>query len=148
MNLRIPLAALALGAALAACSSGPPRRVHPSTASIQQLAVEADGSWRVILRLQNFSTFPMRYSGVDAKLSIDGKDAGTLSVALDLDILANSGDVVEARLQGAGASPLPQDRDFAYRLEGTIRTSEPKESFEFERSSRLSPVPGVANTWR
>lgn len=146
MNLRIPLAALALGAALAACSSGPPRRVHPSTASIQQLAVEADGSWRVVLRLQNFSTFPMRYSGVDAKLSIDGKDVGTLNVALDLDILANSGDVVEARLQGG--SVLPQDRDFAYRLDGTIRTSEPKESFEFERSSRLSPVPGVANTWR
>lgn len=146
MNLRIPLAALALGAALAACSSGPPRRVHPSTASIQQLAVEADGSWRVVLRLQNFSTFPMRYSGVDAKLSIDGKDVGTLSVALDLDILANSGDVVEARLQGGSA--LPQDRDFAYRLDGTIRTSEPKESFDFERSSRLSPVPGVANTWR
>ena len=146
MNLRIPLAALALGAALAACSSGPPRRVHPSTASIQQLAVEADGSWRVAVRLQNFSTFPMRYSGIDAKLSIDGKDVGALSVALDLEILANSGDVVEARVQGGSA--LPQDRDIAYQLEGTIRTSEPNESFEFERSSRLSPVPGVANTWR
>jgi hypothetical protein len=146
MNLRIPLAALALGAALAACSSGPPRRVHPSTASIQQLAVEADGSWRVAVRLQNFSTFPMRYSGIDAKLSIDGKDVGALSVALDLEILANSGDVVEARVQGGSA--LPQDRDIAYQLEGTIRTSEPSERFEFERSSRLSPVPGVANTWR
>ena len=43
MNLRIPLAALVLGAMLTACSGGPPRRVHPSTASIQQLAVEADG---------------------------------------------------------------------------------------------------------
>lgn len=146
MNLRIPLAALALGAALAACSSGPPRRVHPSTASIQQLAVEADGSWRVTVRLQNFSTFPMRYSGIDAKLGIDGKDVGALSVALDLEILANSGEVVDARLQGGTA--LPQDRDVAYRLEGTIHTSEPNESFEFERSSRLSPVPGVANTWR
>lgn len=146
MNLRIPLAALTLGAALAACSSGPPRRVHPSTASIQQLAVEADGSWRVAVRLQNFSTFPMRYSGIDAKLSIDGKDVGALSVALDLEILANSGDVVEARVQGGSA--LPQDRDIAYQLEGTIRTSEPSERFEFERSSRLSPVPGVANTWR
>ena len=146
MNLRIPLAALALGAALAACSSGPPRRVHPSTASIQQLAVAADGSWRVTLRLQNFSTFPMRYGSIEAKLSVDGKDAGMLGVALDLDILANSGDVVEARMTGGPA--LPQDRDFAYRLEGTIRTSEPSESFDFERSSRLSPVPGVANTWR
>jgi hypothetical protein len=146
MNLRIPLAALALGAALAACSSGPPRRVHPSTASIQQLAVEADGSWRLTLRLQNFSTFPMRYSSVEAKLSIDGKDAGTLSATTDLEILANSGETVVARLQGG--PPLPPERDIPYQLEGTIRTSEPNESFDFERSSRLSPVPGVANTWR
>lgn len=146
MNLRIPLAALVLGAMLTACSGGPPRRVHPSTASIQQLAVEADGSWRVQLRVQNFSTFPMRYEGVEAKLSVDGKDAGTLATALDLEILANSGDVVEARMQGGPA--LPRGRDFAYRLEGTIRTSEPRESFDFERSSRLSPVPGIADTWR
>ena len=146
MNLRIPLAALALGATLAACSSGPPRRVHPSTASVQQLAVQADGSWRVTLRLQNFSTFPMRYSAVEAKLDVDGKEVGTLGAALDLEILANSGDVVEARLPSGPA--LPQDRDFAYHLSGTIRTSEPNQSFDFDRSSRLSPVPGVANTWR
>lgn len=146
MNLRFPLVALALGAALAACSSGPPKRVHPSTASIQQLALEPDGSWRVALRLQNFSTFPMRYGSVEAKLEIDGKPAGTLSVGTDIEILANSGDVVEARMPAATA--LPTDRDFAYRLDGTIRTSEPSENFHFERSSRLSPVPGVANTWR
>jgi hypothetical protein len=146
MNLRIPLAVLAFGAALVACSSGPPRRVHPSTASIQQLSVEADGSWRVTLRLQNFSTFPMRYSSVEAKLRIDGKEAGTLNASTDLEILANSGEVVVAGLQGGPA--LPAERDFAYQLEGTIRTSEPSESFDFERSSRLSPVPGVANTWR
>lgn len=146
MDVRIPLAALALGAALVACSSGPPRRVHPSTASIQQLALEADGSWRVTLRLQNFSTFPMRYGQIEAKLRIDGKEAGTLQVSTDLEILANSGEVVEARLQGAPA--LPAGRDFPYQLEGTIRTTEPRESFDFERASRLSPVPGVANTWR
>jgi hypothetical protein len=146
MNPRIPLAALAIGALLAACGGGPPRRMHPSTASIQQLAVEADGSWRVTLRLQNFSTFPMRYSMVEAKLSIDGKEAGTLSATTDLEILANSGDVVVARLQGSQAQP--PDRDFAYVMNGTIRTSEPSQAFDFERSSRLSPVPGVANTWR
>lgn len=43
---------------------------------------------------------------------------------------------------------LPIDRDFAYQLKGTIETSEPKESFKFDRSSRLSPVPGVPNTYR
>ncbi len=146
MNPRIPLAALVLGVALGACSSGPPKRLHPSTASIQQLALEADGSWRVTLRLQNFSTFPMRYGQIEAKLRIDGKEAGTLQVSTDIEILANSGDVVEARLPRGPA--LAPDHDFAYRLEGTIRTSEPSEAFKFERASRLSPVPGIPNTWR
>ena len=30
----------------------------------------------------------------------------------------------------------------------TIRTSDPDETFKFERASRLSPVPGIPNTWR
>src|SRR5690606_3602572 len=39
---------------LAACSSGPVRRVSEPSASIQQLTVRADGSWSVDLRLQNY----------------------------------------------------------------------------------------------
>jgi len=144
MKLRI--AATLAFAALAACSSGPPKRVHPSTASIQQLALQPDGSWRIELRVQNYSTFPMRYGTVEATMEIDGNKAGTLTAHADLEILANSGDVIEARL--SGGPPLPADRDFEYQLEGTIRTSDPVESFPFKRTSRLSPVPGVADTWR
>ena len=38
--------------------------------------------------------------------------------------------------------------DIVYALEGRITTSEPKGDYPFERSSRLSPVPGLADTWR
>lgn len=146
MILRNLLAALALACLLTACGSGPVRKVHPSTASIQQLAVQADGSWKITLRIQNFSTFPMRYSAVKATLAIAGTDAGAVSSAPDMDILGNSGDVIETVVKPS--APLPTSGNFEYRLKGTIDTSEPKESFPFDTTSRLSPVPGVANTYR
>lgn len=146
MNLRHVVAALAILISLAACSSGPVRKVHPSTLSIQQLAVHADGHWSITLRIQNFSTFPMQYGAIDATLSINGNDAGAIKLPLDINIVGNSGDVVDASL----LSPvkLSESGDFAYQLKGTIATSEPKESFKFDTSSRLSPVPGVPNTYR
>jgi hypothetical protein len=146
MILRHVIAASALACLLTACGGGPVRKVHPSTASIQQLAAQADGRWKITLRIENFSTFPMHYSAVDATLSVDGKDIGTLHATPDIDIVGNSGDVVEATL--ATSAKLPATRDFGYRLKGSISTSEPKERFEFDRSSRLSPVPGIADTWR
>ena len=147
MNLRTPVVASALLILLSACSSsGPPRKLHPSTASIQQLTVQPDGSWALKLRVQNYSTFAMRYSALNATLSIDGVEAGEIRATTDMEIVANSGDVIDASVRSS--SKLPVDRDFAYQVKGTIETSEPKESFKFDRSSRLSPVPGVPNTYR
>jgi hypothetical protein len=146
MNLRTPVVVSALLILLSACGSGPPRKIHPSTASIQQLTVQADGSWSLKLRVQNYSTFPMRYSALNAKLSIDGVEVGEVRATTDMEIVANNGDVIDASVRSS--SKLPADRDFAYQIKGTIETSEPKESFEFNRSSRLSPVPGVPNTYR
>ena len=139
-------ALFALACILTACSSGPVRKVHPSTASIQQLAVQADGSWKITLRIQNFSTMSMHYSGFDAKLKIAGTDAGEIKLSHDLDIVGNSGDVVEVALKPV--TKLPASGDFAYQLKGTIDTSEPKANFKIDMSSRLSPVPGVSNTYR
>lgn len=146
MSLRNLLASLVLASLLTACSSGPVKKVHPSTASIQQLAVQADGSLKVALRIQNFSTFSMHFSALKAKLTIDGKDVGEISIAPDLDIVGNSGDVVDVTLKSS--LKLPASGEFAYQLKGSIDTSEPQESFKFDTSSRLSPVPGVANTYR
>lgn len=131
---------------LAACSSGPVRKVHPSTASIQQLAILPGGEWQLSIRIENFSNVAMHYEALDARLSIDGAEAGEIHAAPDIDIAANSGDVVTARLRPG--MQLRSDTDFGYRLEGTIRTNDPRANFKFERSSRLSPVPGIPNTWR
>lgn len=146
MTLRNLLTLLAIACLVAACSSGPARKVHPSTASIQQLSVQPDGSWRITVRIQNFSTMAMHYSAFDARLSIAGADAGKIDISPDIDIVGNSGDVIETTLKPS--TRLPASGDFAYRLKGTIETSEPKASFPFERNSRLSPVPGVADTYR
>jgi hypothetical protein len=146
MNLRIPTVLAALAVLLSACGSGPKRVVHPSTASIQQLAVQPDGSWKITLRIQNYSTLPMHYSRIEANLVVAGADAGNIDIAPDIDIVSSNGDVVDATLHAS--AKLPASGDFAYQLKGHIETSEPKERFEFDRSSRLSPVPGVPNTYR
>ena len=60
------LAWLLVLAVLGACSRsgnlGMIRRVNPPVASVQQLALRADGSWHLVLRLHNFSTVPMRFA--------------------------------------------------------------------------------------
>jgi hypothetical protein len=142
-RLSVPLA---LGILLAACGGGPVRKVHPSTASIQQLAVQPDGSWKIALRIQNYSTFSMHFTRVDAALTVDGKDGGTLKAAPEIDIVGSSGDVVDVAFR-----PTTEVRfgtDIAYALKGTIDTRDPDESFKFETASRLTPVPGIANTYR
>jgi hypothetical protein len=146
MSRTLRIGVLALTCLMGACSDGPVKRVHPSTASIQQLAVLPDGSWKITLRIQNYSTMAMHYSAFDARLSIADVDAGQIRLAPDVDIVGSNGDVIETILKPS--TRLPASGDFAYKLKGTIDTSEPKESFPFERASRLSPIPGVANTYR
>jgi len=135
-----------LAATLSACGSGPTRKVHPSTASIQQIAVQPDGHWRVTLRIQNYSTFAMHYAGFDAALTVNGVDAGQLKFAPDIDIVASNSDVVDTTF--VPPASLKLDRDVAYALKGTIRTTDPDNDFKFSASSHLSPAPGLANTWR
>jgi hypothetical protein len=88
----------------------------------------------------------MHYSALDTTVTIAGTDVGEIKIAPDIDIVGNNGDVIEATLKTS--AKLPSSGDFAYQLKGRIDTSEPKASFPFERASRLSPVPGVANTYR
>ena len=55
---------------LAACSSGPPRRVYPPQATVQELRVQADGQVAATLRIQNFSTVPMTFTRLQATLTL------------------------------------------------------------------------------
>jgi hypothetical protein len=145
MNVRLFLVAGLIACVLAGCSFGSQRRITPSQVTIQELVVQPDGQWRLTLRIQNFSTVSMHYASLQATLAVAGADVGTIDVKPDVDIPQNSADVLDVRIKATAALPA---KDFDYRISGTIDTSEPKETFKFDRSSRLSPAPGLAGTWR
>jgi uncharacterized lipoprotein YmbA len=145
MTLRHLIAAIAVVTLLAGCGSGPVRRITPSQVSIQELSAQPGGQWKLTLRIQNYSTVPMTYSSIHGTLVVAGADVGTIDVRTDFDIPANSADVVDTVVPASAALP---SGDIAYKIEGTIATREPKDEFKFNRSSRLSPTPGLPNTWR
>lgn len=132
---------------LSACGGGPVKRISPPTASVQELGIRADGSWHLLIRVQNFSNVSMTFSAIDARLELAGVDVGTISLPIGLDIPGASADVFETTIRPAPGT-RPAAGEFAYRLHGRIESSEPKGDYKFERSSRLSPVPGLPDTWR
>ncbi len=141
-------------ALVAACSSGPKKRINPPRASIQQLAVQADGSWQLSVRLQNFSSVSTAFSAVDAKLVIGGQDAGQVTLQPGISIGPESADVVVAMLRptlGAKlvvASAIASSQSTAYSLSGTITTSKPKGNYPFNYDSTLNPAPGLNGVMR
>jgi len=142
---RTLIAAAAAALLLAGCGSGPVKRINPPTASIQQLVVDGSGTWRLTLRIQNFSTVPMVFGRLDATVKVDGTEVGTLALPLGIDVVGNSAEVVEATLPVSARLPTG---DFAYELTGHIDVTDPKKVYPFDRSSRLTPVPGLPGTWR
>lgn len=157
MSLRVWLAIGAALLLLASCASGPVRRVSEPAVGIQQLTVGPDGSWTVDVRINNFSSIPMRFDALELKLGLGGQDAGALAAGPALDIGPESADVVsiglkpqaQARLQVADA--LASGRGIAYSLSGTVRATPDggrQRSFEVKRESSLSPVPGIPGALR
>jgi L-fucose isomerase-like protein len=154
--LRSAIACLVLAVLLAACG-GPVRRVSEPAAGIQQLAVAADGSWTVDLRIDNFSSIPMRFERVDMAVTIGGTAAGRLAGAPALSIGPESADIAtlrmtpsaEARLRIADA--LASGRGIDYALDGRVdavpEDAGPR-SFDIDRRSALSPVPGLPGVLR
>jgi hypothetical protein len=151
----LPLLTAAL--ALAACGSGPVRRVSEPAAQIQQLTVRADGTWDVQLRLQNFSSIPMVFGTLQLELSTAGAAAGTLRASPALGIGPESADVVAVGLQPstaakvAVADALASGRGVPYSLSGSV-TATPQDAsartFEIQRQSALSPAPGLPGVLR
>lgn len=147
-----------LVALLAACSSGVPRRVSEPAASIQQLTVQADGRWSIELRLQNYSSIPMRFENVSFDFKVGDESAGTLATQPALTIGPESADVVtvafdpsaNARLLLAGM--LADGRGIGYRLEGTVSAAPADRGkvrdYKTKRDSQLSPVPGLPGVLR
>ena len=149
---------LSLATLLAACSSGPVRRVSEPAASIQQLSVRADGSWSVDLRIENFSTVPMRFNAIRLPLTVGGQEAGTLQgSAGGISIGPESADVVtlvHAPAVGAKvalADALGSGRGVGYSFEGTLRAAPEdgrEREYKVKRNSALSPVPGLTGVLR
>lgn len=143
---------------LAACgSSGPVRRVSEPAANIQQLTVRADGSWSVDLRLDNFSSVPMRFDSVRLALMVDGQAAGTLQATPAIQIGPEAADVVTAALvptpavRIAIADALASGRGIDYTLEGTLSAAPEKggpRDYKVKRDNSLNPVPGLAGVLR
>jgi hypothetical protein len=143
---------------LAGCSSGPVRRVSEPAARLQQLTVRADGGWSLEVRIENFSSVPMRFDALDLALQIaPDADAGPVRANPALSIGPESADVItvaitpQAAAKIAVADALASGRSVNYSLRGRIDAT-PDEgklrSFDIERSSVLSPAPGLPGVLR
>jgi len=146
-----------LALCLAACASGPPRRVSEPAASIQQLTVRGDGRWSVDLRIENFSSVPMRFDGVSIGMALGGETAGALQGQPRLEIGPESADIATLALTPtpaariAVADALATGRSIAYSLQGTLEAAAGTgnaRSYPVKRSSSLTPVPGLPGVLR
>lgn len=152
-NVKI-LALLLLAALLAACAGGPPKRIFPPQASLQELRVQPDGRWAASIRIQNFSTVPMRFSGFDATLDINGGEAARIVLDPGLSIGPGSNELVTHVFQPSAAARAAVDAAIGnrgsvrYALSGRIATSEPRTENPFDYQSGLNPVPGLAGVLR
>ena len=156
MSLRHALIA-AVVLALAACSGGPVRRVSEPAAGIQQLSVRADGRWDVVVRLDNFSSVPMRFTDARLDIAFDNGAAATLQAQPGISIGPESADVFTTTLTPlpAGrarlATTLADGQGLNYTLGGTVQAG-PEDgasrSYKIERKSALTPVPGVPGVLR
>lgn len=144
-------------ALLASCKTGPVRRVSEPGARIQQLTVRADGRWSVDVRIENFSSVPMQFDRFDLQLKLGQENAGQLVGQPGLSIGPESADVVKVELTPTGtaklivADALAGGRGLDYSLKGEILATPDQakqRSFTVERSSALSPAPGLPGVMR
>ncbi|GGY26168.1 hypothetical protein GCM10008098_18880 [Rhodanobacter panaciterrae] len=148
-----------LTAGLIAC--GPAKKsVYPPTVSIQQLSVLPGGQWQLTVRIQNNSYAEMDFKSLDGQLQVADSVPIRLHAVFKLDIPALTGDVAQVdvlptaamaqALQGiAGQGSSGR---LAYRVSGSASAKPEQEDkprdFDFNGNDWLSPVPGIANTYR
>lgn len=145
---------LVLVALLAACAGGPPKRVYPPQASVQELRVQDDGSWRLSLRIRNFSTVPMRFSRLQASFTVGGHDATRFDFDPAVTVGPGSAELVEQVFTPGPAAreavtrALANRSSVAYLLSGRLASSDPRTDDPIEYPSRLDPVPGLEGVLR
>ena len=151
------LALLAATALLGGCGDGMVRRVSDPAVSVQQLTVKADGQWSVDLRLQNYSSIPMRFDSVDMDVQVGDQNAGQLRATPGLSVGPESADVVTVAFapSSAGrivvADALAGRRALPYTLKGSASAT-PEEAkprtFDIDTRNTLNPVPGLDGVLR
>jgi len=147
--------------ALPLLGCGPTRKsVFPPAVSIQQMQVQPNGVWHLTLRVQNNSYGEMDFTAIEGELQIAALVPVRLHGSFERDIPALAGDVVtldvlptapmREALQAVAAKGSAGS--LAYSISGTARAKPEQEKqprdFDFRGNDWLSPVPGLANTWR
>lgn len=155
---QLSILALVAAVLLAACASGPPRRVSEPAASIQQLTVDTDGNWSVQVRVQNYSSIAMRFDRLALELQVGGTAAGTLDATPRVQVSQESAEVVTVELVPSAhaklllADALAAGRGTAYLLEGTVSAAPVDRGsvrdYPIRREGALSPVPGLPGVLR
>jgi len=143
---------------LVACgSSGPVRRVSEPAGNIQQLSVGADGSWTVELRLDNYSSIPMRFDRIDATMTIAGQPPVALQATPGITIGPETADVVvilaepPSNAKIAVADALARNTRISYHLGGQVTATPDKgnpRTYRLDRDNALSPMPGLPGVLR
>lgn len=150
---------LALSAGLIAC--GPARKsVYPPNVTIQQLLVLPNGQWQLTVRIQNNSYGEMDFTSIESRLQFARLVPVRVHATFKRDIPALNGDVIQIQIlptvemtqmeqtvaaKGSGGT-------LAYRISGSVIAKPEQEdkprSFDFDGNAWISPVPGIAHTWR
>lgn len=153
------LVLVALAAALVACGA-PRKSVFPPTLSVQQMQVLPNGAWRLTVRIQNNSYGGMNFRSVDGELKLAELVPVRLHARFDLDIPAFAGDITRVTVLPtpemsqalAAAAAKGSGGSVPYSVVGRASAKPEQEDqardFEFHGNDWLSPVPGIANTWR
>lgn len=155
---QVPMLIL-LATGLIAC--GPARKsVFPPSLSIQQLVQQPDGEWQLTLRIQNNSYSAMDFKSIEGQLQIAALIPIRLHATFERDIPELAGDVIQLdvlptpamnqALQAAAGKGSAAA--IAYRISGSASARPEQEKqprdFSFNSNAWISPVPGIANTWR
>lgn len=146
---------LALLGLLAGCGTGgPTKRVWPPQASLHELAIEEDGTWRLGLRLKNFSTVAMTFERAELELILGGEPAGRIEAMPAMRIGPGSVEIITLQLPpdfeaaGLAVDALQTGSGVRYSLQGRIHTSDPSGSHRTDFESVLTPVPGLQGVLR
>ncbi|MDE3209589.1 MAG: hypothetical protein KGM46_02485 [Pseudomonadota bacterium] len=164
MRLIRCFALIVLAACLAAC--GPQRKsVFPPSLTVQQVQLLPNGAWRLAVRIQNNSYGGVDFQSIEGSLQVANATPVRLHAAFHRDIPSFASDVVTVDVLPtpamtsalAAVAAKGSSGSLAYAIGGTIRAQpdladhpdkKNPQDFPFQHSDFLSPVPGIANTFR